>query len=121
MEVAEGNRGGREVSVGRVTPLHRLVTFAATQHESVELGELVAQKPQRPNRFVPKPHSAGSLSSPEIQDPVNESAGRAHTVKSARIWSIKPLCGLPHMSGFTAIISSLVADKACHASVTFCS
>ena len=42
-EVEEGNSGGIEVKVGNVTPEQRLVTFDAMQHESVELGELVAQ------------------------------------------------------------------------------
>ncbi len=43
LEVDDGKKGGKEVVDGNVTPGHRLVTFAPTQHESVALGELVAQ------------------------------------------------------------------------------
>lgn len=42
--VGVGNKGGIEdVSVGRTTPVQRLVTLEAAQQESVALGELVAQ------------------------------------------------------------------------------
>ena len=47
-EVEEGNNGGTENIGGIVTPSHRLVTFEATQQESVEFGELSAQYPHRP-------------------------------------------------------------------------
>ena len=43
LEVEDGKSGGREVVEGKVTPGHRLLTLDAEQHESVELGELVAQ------------------------------------------------------------------------------
>lgn len=46
--VDDGKRGGMEVVVGNSTPWHRASTLAFTQHESVELGELWAQKEQRP-------------------------------------------------------------------------
>jgi len=41
--VDEGNKGGMEDVIGRVTPEHRWVTLDATQQESVALGELDAQ------------------------------------------------------------------------------
>lgn len=64
MPVEEGNKGGMEDVVGRVTPVQRWVTFDAAQHESVALGELEAQYPQRPCRLVEKPQAFGSFSSP---------------------------------------------------------
>lgn len=79
--------GGKDaVVVGTVTSLHRLTAFAFVQQESVELGEFDAQKPHKPITLGPNPHSSGSFSAPEIQEPASESAGRAHTVKSERIW-----------------------------------
>lgn len=47
-EVEEGNNGGTENMGGMVTPSHRLVTFDATQQESVAFGELAPQYPHRP-------------------------------------------------------------------------
>ena len=43
LDVEEGNKGGRDVVDGRVTPGHILLTLDAAQHESVEFGELDAQ------------------------------------------------------------------------------
>lgn len=60
-EVAEGNNGGTENIGGMVTPSHRLVTFEATQQESVAFGELSAQYPHRPGRLVEKPQSTCSF------------------------------------------------------------
>lgn len=80
--------GGIVVDVGMVTSLHRVAAFEFMQQESVELGELAPQNPHNPTRFDPYPHSSDSLSAPEMQVTVNESAGRAHTVKSERTWLI---------------------------------
>lgn len=46
--VVDVNRGGIDVVVGSRTFWQRDSTSALTQHESVELGELVAQKAQSP-------------------------------------------------------------------------
>ena len=43
VDVADVNNGGIGKIDGNVTPVQRLVTFEPTQHESVALGELVAQ------------------------------------------------------------------------------
>ncbi len=43
LEVDEGNSVGIELTVGKVTPVQRLLTFEPTQHESVAFGELAAQ------------------------------------------------------------------------------
>ena len=43
LEFEFGNSGGMVASGGKSTPTHLLVTFEPTQHESVALGELVAQ------------------------------------------------------------------------------
>jgi len=49
LDVELGNKGGIEVAnVGKVTPLHRVVTLELMQQESVAFGELVPQYPQRP-------------------------------------------------------------------------
>lgn len=85
LDVAEGNSGGMENILGRVTPLHLLVTFDVTQHESVALGELDAQYLHKPGRFEAKPHSCVSFSSPVMQSTLSESLGRAQLVKSALI------------------------------------
>ena len=84
--VGEGKRLGIVENVGKVTSTQRSVTFEATQQESVALGELAAQNPHRPWRLFEYPQLLGSFSSPSIQAPLNESAGRAQFVKSARIW-----------------------------------
>ena len=60
-EVEDGNKGGTENIGGMVTPSHRLVTFEATQQESVAFGELSAQYPHRPGRLVEKPQSTCSF------------------------------------------------------------
>ena len=74
------------VGVGRSTPSHRLEAFAFTQQESVELTVLDAQNPHKPMRFDRKPHSLGSLSAADMQDPVREPSGPVQTAKSERIW-----------------------------------
>ena len=51
LAVVDGNNGGIDDSVGKVTPWHRLFTFDPIQHESVAFGELDAQYPQSPCRF----------------------------------------------------------------------
>ena len=51
-EVEEGNSGGIETVDGSGMPVHRLLTLASTQQESVAFGELVEQNAQRPGRFV---------------------------------------------------------------------
>jgi hypothetical protein len=50
-EVDDGNSGGSDVGVGSSTSAQRFSTFAETQHESVALGELEAQNPQRPGKL----------------------------------------------------------------------
>ena len=62
--VDEGNNGGIEDVDGRVTPVHRRETLDAAQHESVALGELDAQYPQRLWRFEEKPQLLASFSAP---------------------------------------------------------
>jgi hypothetical protein len=49
--VLDGNSGGIETVVGRLTPTQRLLTFALTQQEFVELIVLSAQKEQSPRRL----------------------------------------------------------------------
>ena len=46
--VCDGNSGGIEDVGGNLIPSHRVVTFEATQHESVAFGELAAHSEQRP-------------------------------------------------------------------------
>ena len=52
VDVAEGKRGGMEAVEGSGIPVQRVLTFESAQQESVALGELVAQKAQRPGRLV---------------------------------------------------------------------
>lgn len=47
-DVLDGNTGGIETVVGRSTPTQRDSTLALTQHESVELTVLSAQKEHKP-------------------------------------------------------------------------
>ena len=47
-DVAEGRKGGILEVLGKMTPKQRFVTFEPMQQESVALGELEAQYPQRP-------------------------------------------------------------------------
>lgn len=51
-EVLDGNTGGRDTVVGRVTPEQRAFTFAVMQHESVELTVLSAQNAHSPGRLL---------------------------------------------------------------------
>lgn len=48
---------------------------------------------QKPMVLLPNPQLSGSFWEPSTQDPVNESAGNAQFVKSARIWSLASLPG----------------------------
>jgi hypothetical protein len=50
-EVLDGNSGGIETVGGSLTPTQRLLTFALTQHEFVELTELSAQYEHSPRRL----------------------------------------------------------------------
>jgi hypothetical protein len=84
-DVLEGNSGGIDTVVGRLTPTHRLFTFALTQHELVELTVLSAQYEQSPCRLPWYPHSEGSLLTALMQLPLSASAGLEQRVKSARI------------------------------------
>ncbi|KAL8691154.1 MAG: hypothetical protein Q9218_003551 [Villophora microphyllina] len=93
--VDEGKRGGNEEVMGSVTPAQRAVTFEPTQQESVAFGELAAQYPHSPWRFVEKPQLLGSFSSPLTHRVLSESLGKAQLVKSARIWSKKFGLGRP--------------------------
>jgi hypothetical protein len=103
-----------DVVTGNLTFVHRVSACALMQHESVELGELVAQYEQRLGRLFAKPQLFGSFSTPAMHDSLfSESAGNAQTVKSARIWLIALLPVLPHRSCVEAICSSLVANAAC--------
>ena len=46
-DVDDGKRGGMEVKVGSVTPVHLPFTFAPSQQVSVAFRDLVAQYTQR--------------------------------------------------------------------------
>lgn len=83
--VEDGKSVGIEDVVGKVTPVHRLMTFEAAQHESVAFGELVAQYPHRPCKFPEKPQLSDSFSCPVMHPVASESLGNAQLVKSARI------------------------------------
>lgn len=107
--VDDGNSGGMEEVDGKRTPVHRLVTFDAAQQESVAFGELEAQYPHRPCRFVENPQLLGSFSSPVMHCWLSELLGRAQFVKSARIWLKKSLLGPPQSWLSTVMSSSLVA------------
>ncbi|KAK4940126.1 hypothetical protein LTR66_014942 [Elasticomyces elasticus] len=86
-EVELVNSGARlEVAAtGRTTLLQRVSVLEKTQHESVEFGELAAQYEHRPLRLLEKPQSFGSFTKPCTHATVNEFAGSAQVVKSARI------------------------------------
>lgn len=71
---------------GSTTPLHLVSVSEKTQQESVELGELAAQYEHKLPVLDMKPQLLGSLATPSIHEPLNESAGSAQFVKSARIW-----------------------------------
>jgi hypothetical protein len=51
-EVLEGNSGGMDTVVGRLTPTQRLLALALMQHELVELTVLSAQYEQSPRRLL---------------------------------------------------------------------
>ena len=87
LDVEDGKRGGTEKIEGKITFVHRFVTFEATQQESVAFGELNAQYPHRPCILVENPQSTGSFSSALIHLLLSELLGRAQFVKSALIWS----------------------------------
>jgi hypothetical protein len=103
-----------DVVTGSLTFVHRVSVCALTQHESVELGELVAQYEQRLGRLFAKPQLFGSFCTPTMHClSFSESLGSAQVVKSARIWSMALLPVAPHRSWVEAICSSLVANSAC--------
>lgn len=58
------NIDGAELKTGKRTFLQRLSARAVTQHESVLLTVLVAQKLQRPARLFWYPQFAGSFCAP---------------------------------------------------------
>ena len=78
----------------------------------MELGELAAQYEHKLGKLSLKPQLLGSFITPLMHDPDSESAGRAQTVKSARIWAIALLPVAPQRSVVEAICSSLVANSA---------
>jgi hypothetical protein len=81
---------------GRDTSEHRVVVFEKTQHESVALGELAEQYEHSDPRFESNPQLSGSFLTASMQAPVNESAGSAQLVKSARICVSAYELGLSH-------------------------
>jgi len=83
--VLDGKSGGMETVVGRVTPTHRASTLALTQHVSVELAVLPAQKPQSPWRLPWYPHSSGSFFTASMHVVLSASAGLEQRAKSERI------------------------------------
>lgn len=87
-EVEEVNNGSivDVATTGSTTPSHLVSVSEKTQHESVELGELAAQYEHRLPKLDEYPQLSGSFITPSIQLPLNESAGSAQLVKSARIW-----------------------------------
>ena len=48
-----------DATIGRVTPLHRVVVLENTQQESVEFGEVSEQYEHSPPKFEPKPQLSG--------------------------------------------------------------
>lgn len=99
------------VAVGSLTFEHLVSVPEFTQHESVEFGELAAQYEHRLGRLLLKPQLLGSFWTPGMQFGPSESFGRAQVVKSARIWLIALLEGVPQRDE-AAMVSSLVAKAA---------
>lgn len=114
-----GKKGGIDVVIGNLTFSHLDSACAFTQQESVELGELAAQREHRPGRFVPKPQSSGSFSTPCMHVPDNELLGFEQTVKSARICLMALSPGVPQRSGLDMICCSLAATSYCSPSAAF--
>jgi hypothetical protein len=88
LEVEVGSRVGLRVNWGRTTSWQRPVASEPMQQELVEFSELARQKSQSPCKLGPNPQLSGSFSAPVTQPSLNESAGRAQLVKSARICSM---------------------------------
>jgi hypothetical protein len=59
-----------------------------------------------------KPQLVGSFWTPKMQLPLSESFGNAQVVKSALIWLIALLEGVPQRDDDAAMVSSLVANSA---------
>lgn len=117
LPVADGKRLPMLVVNGSLTFWQRVSVLEKRQHESVAFGELAAQYEHRAGRLLLKPQLFTSFWNPCIQLDVNESAGKAQLVKSARI-SVSALGALdPQRSGVEAIDSSLVAKAAWSMSV----
>ena len=74
-----------DATTGSTTFSHRCSVSEKTQHESVAFGELVEQYMHKDPKFELKPQSLGWLSTAGIHCPLNEFAGSAQLVKSARI------------------------------------
>lgn len=92
-----------EAITGSATFSHRSSVSEKTQHESVAFGELDEQYMHKEPRFELKPQSSGSFSTAEMHSPLNEFAGSAQLVKSARICVRASESALPQTS--LAVIS----------------
>lgn len=92
-----------EAMIGRATFWHREVVSEKTQQESVLLGELAAQYEHSEPMLLVYPQLSGWFSTASMQLPVNELAGSAQFVKSARIWVRAPSPAVPQTS--LAVIS----------------
>lgn len=97
---------------GSATPAHLSVVFEKTQHESVAFGELAPQYEHSDPRFELYPQSSGSFATALIHDPVNEFAGSAQLVKSARICVSASEPALPQTS--LAVISCSLCAYSAH-------
>jgi hypothetical protein len=100
-----------DATTGSTTFSHLCSVSEKTQHESVAFGELDEQYMHKDPRFELKPQSLGWFSTAEIHCPLNEFAGRAQLVKSARIWVRASESELPHTL-LAAISCSLWAYSA---------
>jgi hypothetical protein len=84
-DVLDGNTGGIDTVVGRLTPTQRDSTLALTQQESVEFEVLSEQKAHRPWRLLWYPHSSASFFTASMQVPLRASVGFEQRAKSERI------------------------------------
>jgi hypothetical protein len=99
---------------GSATFSHRCSVSENTQHESVEFGELDEQYEHRDPRFELNPQSSGWFATPDIHCPLNEFAGRAQLVKSARICVRASEFEFPHT--LLAVISCSLCAYSAHES-----
>jgi hypothetical protein len=105
-----------DATIGSVTPLHRFVVSEKTQHESVLFGELAAQYEHNEPRFDVNPQLSDWFSTASIQLVVNESAGRAQFVKSARTCVSAPESAVPQtlLAVISCSLSAYAAQESAH-------